>query len=299
MSLGREPRGSEPPRVNVLGVGVSAINMGLALATIEEWIRSREPHYVCVTNTHSVIESRRDPRLLRIHNAAGLVTPDGMPLVWLSRLRGFAHVERVYGPDLMLALCARSVDAGYRHFFYGGGPDVPDRLAANLQRRFPGLRVAGAYSPPFGPLADAEDEAIVQRINDAGADIVWVGLGMPKQERWMADHVGRVHAPVLIGVGAAFDIHARVKAQAPRWMQRSGLEWLFRLAIEPRRLWRRYASTIPAFAWLCLLQILGLRAFEAEDLGAPRRAAELRSAPPRAGSGDPAAAADIHPAPHL
>jgi N-acetylglucosaminyldiphosphoundecaprenol N-acetyl-beta-D-mannosaminyltransferase len=252
-------------RVNILGVGVNAINMDQALAAIEWWIARHDAHYVCITNIHGVIESQRDQGLRRIHNTAGLVTPDGMPLVWLSRLRGWTHVERVYGPDLLLALCERSVKMGYRHFFYGGDEHVPDRLAANLQQRFPGLRVEGAYSPPFRPLTDEEDEAIVKRINSARPDIVWVGLSTPKQEQWMAKHVGRLKASVLIGVGAAFDFHAGLKRQAPRWMQRNGLEWLFRLATEPRRLWRRYATTIPSFLWLCLLQTLRIREFRLEE----------------------------------
>ncbi|HKV45913.1 MAG TPA: WecB/TagA/CpsF family glycosyltransferase [bacterium] len=256
-------------RVNVLGVGVSAINMGQALAAIERWIARREAHYVCVTNIHGVIESQRDQDLRRIHNAAGLVTPDGMPLVWLGRIGGFKHMERVYGPDLMLALCERSVAKGYRHFFYGGGSPVPDRLAASLQRRYPGLRVAGAYAPPFRPLTEAEEECIVQRVNGAGADIVWVGLSTPKQEHWMAKHVGCLKASVLIGVGAAFDFHAGLKKQAPRWMQRSGSEWLFRLATEPKRLWRRYATTIPSFLWLCTLQTFRIREFRLEETVPP------------------------------
>ena len=197
--------------------------------------------------------------------------PDWLPrtgcLVWLSRLRGFRHVERVYGPDLMLALCERSVHTGYRHFFYGGDRDVPDRLAGNLQRRFQGLRVAGGHSPPFRALTDEEDEAIVKLIDAARPDIVWVGLSTPKQEHWMAKHVDRLRASVLIGVGAAFDFHAGLKKQAPPWMRRSGLEWLFRVAIEPRRLWRRYASNIPLFLWLCLLQTLNIREFRLEETG--------------------------------
>lgn len=252
-------------RANILGVGVNAINMDQAVVTIEWWIARREAKYVCVTNIHGVIESQRDQNLRRIHNTAGLVTPDGMPLVWLSRLRGFKHVERVYGPDLMLALCQRSVEMGYRHFFYGGDSHVADQLAANLRRRFPGLRVAGAYSPPFRSLTDEEDDGIVKLINDASTDIVWVGLSTPKQEYWMAKHVGRLKASALIGVGAAFDFHAGRKKQAPRWMQRNGLEWLFRLATEPRRLWRRYATSIPSFAWLCLLQTLRIREFCLEE----------------------------------
>jgi len=245
-----------PQRVNILGVGVSAITLEMAVEIIEEWIACREPHYVCVTGFHGVMESWRDKGLRRIHNRAGLVTPDGMPLVWLSRLKGFRHVERVYGPDLMLALCERSVARGYRHFFYGGAEGVPEQLAKVLSRRFPGLVVVGTCSPPFRPLTPGEDEEIVQMINEAGPDIVWVGLSTPKQERWMAEHVGRLVAPVLIGVGAAFDFLTGRKPQAPRWMQRAGLEWLFRLLTEPRRLWKRYLPNIPIFWILVFLQHL-------------------------------------------
>jgi N-acetylglucosaminyldiphosphoundecaprenol N-acetyl-beta-D-mannosaminyltransferase len=244
-------------QANILGIGVSAINMKMALVTIEEWISRRELHYVCVSGVHGVMESQRDAELRRIHNAAGLVTPDGMPLVWLSRMFGFRHVERVYGPDLMLAVCACSAEHGYRHFFYGGAPGVGEKLAARLQSRFPTLNVVGTYSPPFRPLTPEEDQAVVEYINAVQPDIVWVGLSTPTQERWMAVHVGKLSAPVLIGVGAAFDFHAGLKKQAPRWMQQSGLEWLFRLLTEPRRLWRRYLVNNPWFLWLVLLQALG------------------------------------------
>ncbi|MGH7830427.1 MAG: WecB/TagA/CpsF family glycosyltransferase, partial [Candidatus Binatia bacterium] len=173
-------------RANILGVGVSAVDPDAALATIESWILRRERHYVCVTGVHGIMESRRDRELRRIHNAAGLVTPDGMPLVWVSRLMGFSRVRRVYGPDLMLALCERSVKPGYRHFFYGGAAGVAEKLAARLQTRFPGLDVAGFYSPPFRALTPEEERETVERINAAQADIVWVGISTPKQERWMA-----------------------------------------------------------------------------------------------------------------
>lgn len=236
-------------RVDVLGVGVSAINIAQALAVMDTWIANRDPHYVCVTGVHGVMESQRNERLRQIHNAAGLVTPDGMPLVWLSRRQGFAHVERVYGPDLMLAACLHSLYHRHSHFFYGGGDGVAEQLAERLSCQFPGLRVAGTYTPPFRALSRDEDSAIVDRINRAAPDIVWVGLGTPKQEQWMDEHVGRIEAPVLIGVGAAFDFHAGVKRQAPKWMQRSGFEWLFRLASEPRRLGPRYLVNNPAFMW--------------------------------------------------
>ncbi|MBC7265043.1 MAG: WecB/TagA/CpsF family glycosyltransferase [Chloroflexi bacterium] len=254
-----------PQRVNILGVSISAINMALALETIEGWIARREPHYVCVTSVHGVMESQRDDVLRRIHNAAGLVTPDGMPLVWLSRLMGFWHVERVYGPDLMLALCKRSVTNGYRHFFYGGAQGVPNQLAVTLQRRFPGLRVVGTHSPPFHPVTPEEDAQAVQMINAADPDVVWIGLGTPKQERWMAEHRGCLAPPVLIGVGAAFDFLTGRRPQAPRWMQCAGLEWLFRLLSEPRRLWRRYLINNPLFLLLVLMQALGLRHYSIDQ----------------------------------
>lgn len=252
----------EPPRVNVLGVGVSAINMEQALAIVERWIVRGERHYICVTGVHGVMESQRDPGLRSIHNRAGLVTPDGMPLVWLGRLWGHASVTRVYGPDLLLAVCQHSQERGYRHFLYGGAERVPQALARNLQARFPGLQIAGTYSPPFRPLTDDEEAQVVEMINEARPDIVWVGLSTPKQEYWMAGHVGKLRASVLIGVGAAFDFHAGLKKQAPLWMQRNGLEWLFRLLAEPGRLWRRYLVNNPLFIVLVLAQALGLRKYQ-------------------------------------
>jgi N-acetylglucosaminyldiphosphoundecaprenol N-acetyl-beta-D-mannosaminyltransferase len=203
--------------------------------------------------------SQADSELRGIHNLAGLVTPDGMPLVWIGRLQGHRQMDRVYGPDLMLALCERSVPRGYRNYFYGGAASVPEQLAEGLQSRFPGLQVSGTYSPPFRPLTPDEDADVVTKINAAQSDIVWVGLGTPKQERWMAAHVGRIDAPVLLGVGAAFDFHTGRLPQAPNWMRRSGLEWCFRLLTEPKRLWRRYLSNNPRFVALVLLQGLGLR----------------------------------------
>jgi N-acetylglucosaminyldiphosphoundecaprenol N-acetyl-beta-D-mannosaminyltransferase len=237
------------PRVDVLGVPVSAITMSQAVDTIGGWIAHRTPHYVCVTGVHGVMESGRDESLRAIHERAGLVTPDGMPLVWLAHYAGHRHVERVYGPDLVLAVCEESTRQGWRHFFYGGGPHVADQMTSRLQSRFPALEVVGVYSPPFGPMTSEEDEAVVERMNAARPDIVWVGLSTPKQERWMAAHVGRLSAPVLVGVGAAFDFHAGLKRQAPRWMQRAGLEWSFRLMTEPRRLGKRYLVNNPAFLW--------------------------------------------------
>ncbi len=234
-------------RVDVLGVPVSAVDMEGAVAEVTRWIESGERHYVCVTGVHGVMESQRDPELKRIHAAAGLVTPDGMPMVWCAHRAGASHVERVYGPDLMLAVLDKAARHGWRSYFYGGAEGVPEKLAARLVKRFPGLQVVGTYSPPFRPLTDEEAGAVVARIEEARPDLVWVGLSTPKQERWMAAFRDRLSAPALFGVGAAFDIHAGLLPQAPRWMQRSGLEWLYRLYREPRRLWRRYLRNNPAF----------------------------------------------------
>jgi len=248
-------------RCNVLGVGVSAINQAVALETINKWIVDKEHNYVCVTGVHGVMESQRDPQLKQIHNHAGLVTPDGMPLVWINRLYGHSNVDRVYGPDLMLALAESSVQTGFKHFLYGGRDGVADQLASRLQERFPGIQIVGTYCPPFRPLTEHEDSQVIELIDSSGADIVWVGLSTPKQERWMFTHHNKLQVPVLIGVGAAFDMHAGLLVQAPHWMQRSGLEWLFRLLVEPRRLWRRYLINNPRFIMLMLLQLFNLRSF--------------------------------------
>lgn len=249
------------PRVNILGVGISAIHMEDALSQISQWIDNRERHYVSVCNVHTVMECHRDPQMRRAVNGAGMATPDGMPLVWLGRKKSGRDVRRVYGPDLMLALCQLSARRGYSHYFYGGAEGIPELLAERLKARIPGLEVAGGYSPPFRPLTPEQDARIVSQINAAHPDIVWVGLGTPKQDLWMASHRDRLTAPVLIAVGAAFDFHAGRKKQAPRWMQRSGLEWLFRLVTEPRRLWRRYLVYNPLFVTLVLLQAVGLRKY--------------------------------------
>jgi N-acetylglucosaminyldiphosphoundecaprenol N-acetyl-beta-D-mannosaminyltransferase len=243
-------------RTNILGVGVSAINLGMALETIDQWIVLKKPQYVCVTGVHGLVESYRDENLRTIHNEAGMVTPDGMPLVWISRAMGQKHVARVYGPDLMLATCKRSVSVGYRHFLYGGTPDVVEKLERRLVESYPGLQVVGRMCPPFRPLTEAEDRGVLRAIGDAKPHIVWVGLSTPKQERWMSEHVKKLDTGVLIGVGAAFDFLAGTKPQAPRWMRNIGLEWLFRLLMEPRRLWRRYLINNPLFVVLLIQQIL-------------------------------------------
>jgi N-acetylglucosaminyldiphosphoundecaprenol N-acetyl-beta-D-mannosaminyltransferase len=253
-------------RFNVLGIGVSSINMDVAKEIIGEWIAKRQSNYVTVADVNSIMQGQSNKDFLRIHNRAGMVTPDGMPLVWLGRFNKHKNVDRVYGPDLMLKLCEESITKGYRHYFYGGNEGVPELLKSKLEEKFPGIQVVGTYSPPFRPLTDEEDENIINTINNAKPDIVWVGLGAPKQERWMAKHVDRLEAPVLIGVGAAFDFHAGLVKQAPAWIQKSGFEWLFRLSQEPRRLWRRYLKNNPLFVLLIAQQVLGMKRYADEWL---------------------------------
>ncbi|MGB8843237.1 MAG: WecB/TagA/CpsF family glycosyltransferase [Aliidongia sp.] len=249
-------------RVNILGVGVSAITLPGALAQFDRWIVTRARQYVCVADVHAIMQSRWSEAFRHIHNAAGMVTPDGMPLVRLAQLkRGRAAVDRVYGPDLLVAACAHSVARGYRHFFLGGGPGVAETLARRMSAKAPGLQIAGTHTPPFRPTTDEEDDRIVGMINDARPDFVWIGLSTPKQELWMAKFRPRLDAPILLGIGAAFDFHSGTKPQAPRFIQRSGFEWLFRLATEPRRLWPRYRRVIPQFLYLLAREQLGLERF--------------------------------------
>ncbi len=245
-------------RANVLGVGVSAVNMTSALATVKDWVARRERAYVCVTGVHGVMEAHRSPSLRAIHNAAKMVVPDGMPLVWLLKLAGFRDADRVCGPEFMPLCIVESAARGERHFFYGGSEAALAALQHRLRDLAPDLRIVGAISPPYRDLTEAEDAAMVAAINAAAPDIVWVGLSTPKQERWMASHRERLQAPVLIGVGAAFDMQAGLVTRAPTFLRRTGFEWTYRLVKEPRRLWRRYLSSNPLFVLLVVLQKLGL-----------------------------------------
>ena len=249
------------PRINVLGVGISAVNLQQAVVEIDGWIKTGARHYVNVCNVHTVMECQRSAALRAIVNQSGLSTPDGMPLVWLNHWYGHRTAGRVYGPDLMLALCDRSQTAGHRHFFYGGAPGVADLLVTRLKQRFPALNVAGHHTPPFRPANAPEEPGVLDAINASRPDIVWVGLGTPKQDYWIARHRAELNAAVLVAIGAAFDFHAGLLPQAPRWMQRAGLEWLFRLTQEPRRLAYRYVVYNPLFIVRTALQISGLRRY--------------------------------------
>ena len=250
-----------PPRYNVLGVGISTVSLDRACRDILAAQGHPRTGYVCATGVHGVSAAQRDPAVRRALNGAWLNVPDGMPLVWLGRAHGHREVTRVYGPDLMLAVCDAGRAGGLAHYFYGGGPGVAGTLRDRLAARFPGLRVAGTFTPPFRALQPAEAAAFRAEVAAARPDVIWVGLSTPTQERFMADQWRGLDAAVMIGVGAAFDFHAGLKPQAPRWMQRSGLEWLFRLAVEPRRLGRRYLVNNPLFVARVLLQASGLRRY--------------------------------------
>lgn len=250
-----------PPRVNVLGVGISVLNLETAVSTLAEAVREGRRGYVCVTGVHGVIESQTDEALRRIHNASLLTTPDGMPMVWLGRHAGHRTMDRVYGPDLMERVFAWSQKSGATHFFYGGNTGVAEELKSRLETRFPGIRVVGTYTPPFRPLTPEEEAALINRVAALRPDFFWVGLSTPKQERFMAAYLPRLEATVMLGVGAAFDFHAGRVDQAPRWIQRSGFEWLYRLAKEPRRLWKRYLRNNPLFLWKIAGQLSGWRKY--------------------------------------
>ena len=239
-----------PPiaQVPVLGVPLAITDYERTLDWIDAAVALDAHEYLCVAAVHTVMETRDDAALRDAVDGAAFTVPDGQPLAWALRALGHEIDDRVYGPELMARACARAVRSGQRHYLYGGRDDEAlAQLTDNLRGRFPGVTIAGGFSPPFRSLSDAELDEIAARINAARPDVVWVGIGVPKQEKWMAAMRERLDAPVLVGVGAAFDFHAGLVPQAPAWMQRAGLEWLFRLAQEPRRLWRRYARHNPRF----------------------------------------------------
>lgn len=245
-------------RVRVLDAPIDVLDWAGATARIAAWASARQSRYVCITNVHSVITGRQDASFAAVLEGADMVTPDGAPVAWMLRRLGNRSQQRINGPDLMWRYCAEAAQRGEAIYLYGGTSETLALLQQRLAQELPGLRVAGAESPPFRALTVEEDRAAVERINASGAGTVWVSLGCPKQERWMAEHRGRVHA-VMIGVGAAFDYHAGTIDRAPRWMQDAGLEWLHRLCSEPRRLWRRYMVTNTLFIVGAVRQLLSAR----------------------------------------
>jgi N-acetylglucosaminyldiphosphoundecaprenol N-acetyl-beta-D-mannosaminyltransferase len=246
-----------------LGIRVDAVQIPDVLAQMGFWIQQRSRcHSIALAGMYGITEAQRDTSLKRVFNSADLVVPDGMPLVWIGRLRGRTLARRVYGPELMLKSCDSGRAKGYRHFFLGGAPGVPEKLSQTLQAQFPGLQVAGAFSPPYRSLTPEEDAEIVAAINASACDILWVGLGSPQQDRWMYEHRERLNVPVVVAVGAAFDMNSGAMKQAPLWVREHGFEWLYRLLQEPRRLWRRYIFNGAKFIAYVALEFAGLKKFE-------------------------------------
>jgi N-acetylglucosaminyldiphosphoundecaprenol N-acetyl-beta-D-mannosaminyltransferase len=236
------------PAQPVLGIPLALTTYEHTLDWIDQAVQARSRSYICVAAVHTVMASQEDPELREAVLGADFTVPDGQPLVWAMNLLGHNLSSRVYGPDLMERACERAARTGQRFFLYGGrNQGALVELTRMLRLRHPGLKIVGGYAPPFRELTDAEDESVALEIKRSGADVVWVGIGVPKQEKWMARMRDRLDAPVLIGVGAAFDFHAGLVPQAPDRLQRCGLEWLFRLFQEPRRLWRRYLHYNPRF----------------------------------------------------
>lgn len=256
-------RAAEPAALNertarhtlpVLGVPIDVIDMAGTIARISAWGRAGESRVACICNVHSVVTASRDASFMQVLAAADIATPDGAPVAWMLRRQGAASQRRISGPDLMLEYCAHAAASGEPIYLLGSTDDTLCRLRENLLARWPDLHLAGACAPPFRDLTPDEDEAIVAAVNASSARTLWVSLGCPKQERWMAAHRGRIRMP-MIGVGAAFDFHAGTLLRAPRWMRDSGLEWLHRLACEPRRLWKRYLRTNSIFIAAALRQL--------------------------------------------
>lgn len=248
------------PRFSLLDVRLSGMRLEQTVETILGYAADGGRHYVCIFAADSILKCRDSPKLAAVANAADMTLCDGMPLVFIGRKFAKLDLDRCYGPDVMLRTIEAGCSRGLRHFFYGGCDEATvRRLEANLRAKFPSIQIVGHYVPPFRELTDAERDAVVAAIDASGADIVWVGIGTPRQDYWVSAYRPLLKAPVLIAVGAAFNFHAGTVPQAPRWMMRCGLEWLFRLLAEPRRLWRRYLVGNPRFVLLVLRQWLTRR----------------------------------------
>jgi N-acetylglucosaminyldiphosphoundecaprenol N-acetyl-beta-D-mannosaminyltransferase len=262
-SVHPHPTPLEYPRTaNVLDVPLALTDYARALEWMDAKVQERSRGYVCVCNVHTVMASREDAELRAALLSSSFNVPDGQPLVWALNSLGYSLTDRVYGPELMSRACAHASTTGHRFYLYGGrNQGALVQLALNLRQRYPGVKIVGGYSPPHRSLTSEEQEAVVEEINRARADVVWVGIGVPKQEKWMAGMRPHLEAPLLVGVGAAFDFHAGIVPQAPSWIQAAGLEWAYRLAHEPRRLWRRYLRYNPRFVTAFARQLVRHRRF--------------------------------------
>lgn len=255
--MGNQDHIFKQQKCSVIGAPIDALNWQQVLSCLTNWAALKESRYICICNAHSVVSARQDPAFAKVIREADMATPDGAPVAWLMRRRGLTSQERINGPDLMWRYCEEAALRDESIYLYGGMPETLEILQLKLAKQFPNLKIAGAYSPPYRKLSIEEDTAVVQAINASGASTVWVSLGCPKQEQWMAEHRGLINA-VMIGVGAAFDYHAGTIKRAPQWMQRNGLEWFYRLCSEPRRLWKRYLVTNSLFIIYAGRQLFGL-----------------------------------------
>ncbi len=250
--------------MQILGVPISILDMNSAISTINRWVNSGETHYVCATDVHSIMQAQHNPQHMAALASAGMIIPDGTPLIWVSRARGQKDMHRVCGPDLMWNLSRFGTDRGWRHYFYGGAEHVAETVARNFESKFQGFKIAGTYSPPFHQLSPSQRQCVIDNINSSNPHIVWVGLGCPKQEIWMLENASYLKGAVVIGVGAAFDFHANRIPRAPPWMRSNGLEWLHRLFQEPARLWRRYLIMGPQFILRSAAETWRIRRAEAK-----------------------------------
>ena len=241
---------------DVLGVRIDLVQIPKVLEIVSGWIENKEQgKYIVVSNAYDVVVCRRDPRIKNAVNSSALTVSDGISLVLLARIKGFSVKKRVYGPDLMLNFLKVAQEKGYSSFFYGTTEATLGLLLRHLKSEFPSLKISGCYAPPFGEMTKEEDEKVIALINGAKPDVIWVGLGCPKQQLWMYSHKDAFRVPVMVGVGAAFDFLAGVKPQAPLWIRDNGFEWLFRLVTEPKRLWRRYLIDYPLFVYYVLVEL--------------------------------------------
>lgn len=249
-----------PTAFHILDMKVNPVQYADILNQMDLWIRNQDKgRYIMVANVQSVMESHKNLLYKKAADNADLIVPDGMPIVVVGRWRGFHLKQRADGPGLMAEAMKVTGEKGWRHYFYGGTPETIIILIERLQKQWPDVQVAGSYAPPFRPLTDEEDKEVVEKINNSNADVLWVGLGNPKQEIWMQEHRDQVNVPVMLGIGQAFDLLAGLKKHAPIWMSNMGIEWLYRLVKEPRRLWKRYLINNPWFIYLVLKEEIVLR----------------------------------------